>query len=222
MCGRFTLTTSKDELEERYQAIVQFDYRPRYNIAPGQLIAAVISDGEKKRIGQLKWGLIPFWAKDEKIGYKMINAKCETLHEKPAFKHLLVRKRCLIPADGFYEWAKTGGKKQPYRVTLKSQGIFSMAGLYDTWVSPNGEKISSCTIITTEPNELMSPIHSRMPVILDPEEEETWLNRDMDDPLLIRSLLDPHPSEAMTMYAVSNDVGNVKNDYPALIQPLLN
>jgi putative SOS response-associated peptidase YedK len=120
-----------------------------------QRIPTIINDGQKNKIGEMRWGLVPVWAKDDKIGSKMINARAETIAEKPAFRNLLTRKRCLIPADGFYEWQNVGGGKQPFRIVLKDRNVFSFAGLYDTWTSPEGEKLSTCTIITTEPNELM-------------------------------------------------------------------
>ncbi len=214
MCGRFTLTVTMDELLLRY--FIDYPaapfHQPRYNVAPGQMIAAVIHDGAKNRIGELKWGLIPHWAKDERIGNRCMNARAESLADKPAFKIPFLRKRCLIPADGFYEWKRTGNRKQPMRIMMRHRGIFSMAGLYDTWMAPDGRKISSCTIITTEPNDLMRDIHDRMPVILRPEDESAWLDRNNDDADLLKSLLAPYPAEEMCAYPVSPLVGSVKND----------
>ncbi|MGZ4123546.1 MAG: SOS response-associated peptidase, partial [Tumebacillaceae bacterium] len=136
MCGRFTLTVTPDQLQLRFDAeSLTFEFEPRFNIAPGQPIAAVIADKGQRRIGQLRWGLVPFWAKDEKVGYKMINAKSETVQEKPAFKSPFLRKRCIIPADGFYEWQKTESGKQPMRIVMKNEEIFGLAGLYDTWTA---------------------------------------------------------------------------------------
>jgi putative SOS response-associated peptidase YedK len=185
-----------------------------------QNVAAVIHDGEKNRLGELRWGLVPSWASDDKIGSKMINARAETLLEKNAFKALVRRKRALIPADGFYEWKKSGTSKQPMRITLKDGSLFSMAGLYDTWTAPDGRKISTCTIITTAPNSLMADIHDRMPVILRPEDEADWLGRDNDDLDRLMSLLRPHPAENMRAYPVSPIVGNVRNDDPECIKEL--
>ncbi|WP_134701532.1 SOS response-associated peptidase [Ammoniphilus sp. YIM 78166] len=219
MCGRFTLTISAEELMNRFLLTQLPDrYSPRFNIAPGQLILAIITDyNQSVRAGFLRWGLIPAWSKDEKIGNKMINARSETLHEKPAFKSLLSRKRCLIPADGFYEWKVTGEGKQPVRILLKDEQVFSMAGLYDTWLNSEGQKVHSCTVITTQANDLISPIHHRMPVILKPEEEAIWLDRDIQDNKRLSGLLQSFHPDQMKVYPVSPDVGNVKNDHPGCI-----
>lgn len=195
-------------------------HAPRYNVAPMQQVMAVVHDGEKNRLGELRWGLVPSWAKDDKFAGKMINARAETLLSKPSFKNLIYRKRCIIPADGFYEWKKKAEGKQPMRIVLKDQSIFSLAALYDTWISPNGEKISTCTIITTEPNRLVADIHDRMPVILHEEDEETWLNRNNQNAEQLMSLLKPFPAENMEAYPVSPAVGNVKNDSKELIKPV--
>jgi putative SOS response-associated peptidase YedK len=222
MCGRFTLTVPVESLIERFQVNqVPFDYQPRYNIAPGQHITAVISHEGKNRIGQLKWGLIPSWAKDDKIGYKMINAKAETIQEKPAFRNAFKKRRCIIPADGFYEWKRNeDGSKQPMRIMLKDNSIFGMAGLYETWIASDGQKVHSCTIITTKPNGLMEQIHDRMPVILRIEDEGIWLDRGKADLELLQSLLEPYPEEEMFAYPVHPMVGNVKNDVPECIKSL--
>lgn len=219
MCGRFTIVVTMDELMRYYMIEVPSNkyHAPRYNVAPGQMVMAVISDGEQNRLGELKWGLIPSWAKDEKTGYKMINARADSVAEKPAFRSSFQRKRCMIPADGFYEWRKPN--KQPFRITLQSEGIFSMAGLYDTWTSPDGTKISTCTIITTEPNALMMDIHDRMPVILSREDEQRWLDKDLKTEDL-KKMLKPFPAEVMKAYPVSKVVGNVKNDSLACIEVL--
>jgi putative SOS response-associated peptidase YedK len=222
MCGRFTLTVPVESLIERFQVDqIPFDYQPRYNIAPGQLITAVIAHEGKNRIGQLKWGLIPSWAKDEKIGYKMINAKAETVQEKPAFRNAFKKRRCIIPADGFYEWKRNeDGSKQPMRIMLKDKSIFGMAGLYETWIAPDRQKVHSCTIITTKSNGLMEQIHDRMPVILRRDDEGIWLDREKADLELLQSLLEPYPEEEMFAYPVHPMVGNVKNDVPECIESL--
>ncbi|TCP55804.1 putative SOS response-associated peptidase YedK [Tumebacillus sp. BK434] len=218
MCGRFTLTITPDQLAMRFETDEPaFDYAPRYNIAPGQLITAVIQSDGKNRIGQLKWGLVPPWAQDEKIGYKMINAKSETVAEKPAFKSAFLRKRCLIPADGFYEWQATGDGKQPMRILLKHQDLFAFAGLYETWTSPEGSKVHTCTLLTTKPNSLVASIHDRMPVILRREDEAIWLDRGKQDAELLHSLLVPYPEDEMYAYPVDKMVGNVRNEVPACI-----
>ncbi|WP_183600333.1 SOS response-associated peptidase [Paenibacillus phyllosphaerae] len=222
MCGRFTITVSLEELMLRYwigEAAIPF-HSPKYNVAPGQQVLAIINDGERNRLGELKWGLVPSWADDPKIGNKMLNARSETVHEKPAFKQLIQRKRCIIPADGFYEWQVTGSSKQPMRIVLQTRNIFSMAGLYDTWLSPDGTRLSTCTILTTSPNELMAPIHDRMPVILRPEQESLWLDRDIQQANQLRDLFVPYPAEELEAYPVNSAVGNVRNDDSSLIEPL--
>jgi putative SOS response-associated peptidase YedK len=160
MCGRYTITVTLEELMLYYQIEwkIPIKYRPKYNVAPGQMVMAAIHDGQQTRLGELRWGLIPEWAKDEKMAYQMLHARAETLTEKPAFKASFQRKRCLIPADSFYEWKRVGKAKQPMRILFKNRELFSLAGLYDTWVSPDGMKISTCTLITTTPNELMADI----------------------------------------------------------------
>lgn len=224
MCGRFTLTVTWEELMTRYlidpESVSPF-HVPRYNIAPTQMVTAIIHDGSTNRIGQLQWGLVPSWAKDSSGGAKMINARSETLEDKPAYRMPFYRKRCLIPADGFYEWQKSGNGKQPFRIGLKNGEIFSMAGLYDIWITPGGEKLSTCTVITTEPNRLMEPIHNRMPVILKPADEALWLERQPSSHThgnhpshlqSLKELLRPYPAEEMQAVPVSTTVNSVKND----------
>ncbi|WP_433939133.1 SOS response-associated peptidase [Paenibacillus lautus] len=224
MCGRFTLTVTWEELMTRYlidpESVSPF-HVPRYNIAPTQMVTAIIHDGSTNRIGQLQWGLVPSWAKDSSGGAKMINARSETLEDKPAYRMPFYRKRCLIPADGFYEWQKSGNGKQPFRIGLKNGEIFSMAGLYDTWITSGGEKLSTCTVITTEPNRLMEPIHNRMPVILRPADEALWLERQPSSHThgnhpshlqSLKELLKPYPAEEMQAVPVSTTVNSVKND----------
>lgn len=224
MCGRYTIAISLDELYEmfRLESFGSYEhtpFKPRYNVAPTQMVPAIIAHNDKRRLGELRWGLIPSWAKDAKIGYQTINAKAETVTDKPAFRQSFQRKRCLIPADGFYEWQKLGESKQPYRIVLKDRAAFGMAGLYDTWVDPaTGNKLSSCTIITTTPNRLMADIHNRMPVILRPEDEDLWLDRSCQDEASLKRLLIPYSADAMRAYKVSAAVGNVRNDSPELIE----
>jgi putative SOS response-associated peptidase YedK len=221
MCGRFTLVTEPEKLMRRFHLDeIPFDLQPRYNIAPGQPIPAILADGGRRRIGQLRWGLVPAWAQDEKIGYKMINARAETLTEKLAFRNLIARKRCIIPADGFYEWKQTGRGKQPMRITMKNGDPFAFAGLFDSWTAPDGRKVSTCTIITTAPNELVANIHDRMPVILRPEDEDLWLDRERFDPELLRSLLVPYDAGQMRAYPVPALVGSPKNDVPECIEEI--
>lgn len=159
------------------------------------------------------------WAEDPKIGFKMLNARAETAAAKPAFQKPLRHKRCLIPADGFYEWKTTAHGKQPMRIVLKSRALFSMAGLYETWISPDGTKINSCTLLTTTPNDLVAPIHDRMPVIIRPEEEQLWLNRMISEPEALAPLLRPYSTDELEAYPVSAAVGHVRNDDSSLIEP---
>jgi len=215
MCGRYTITISIDQLMLRYDIDDEAPsfHRPRYNVAPFQYVPAIINDGRKNRVGELRWGLIPSWSKDEKIASKTINARSETLTEKASFKHIISRKRCIIPADSFYEWKEISSGKQPLRIMMKNKRIFSMAGLYDTWEnSKNGEKLNTFTIITTAPNRIMEDIHDRMPVILKAEDESKWLDRKYNKIPDLLSLLKPYNSEEMCAYPVSNLVNNAKND----------
>jgi len=220
MCGRFTLTTDLDRLEERFAfRAAHLSYTPRYNIAPSQPVLTLI-DAQEHRAGFLRWGLIPSWAKDPGIGDRMINARAETVAEKPSFRRALQKRRCLVLADGFYEWRKEGKKKTPLLITLKSREPFAFAGLWETWKSPTGEAIHSCTIITTTPNTLLESIHNRMPVILPREVEARWLDRTVEDPQAWLQLLTPYPAEAMAAYPVSQLVNSPRNDTPACIEPL--
>lgn len=222
MCGRYTITVTLEELMLRYDMYDTYmpRYSPKYNVAPGQQVMAIVHDGQRNKLGELRWGLIPEWAKDEKMGYQMLNARSETLADKPAFCKPFERKRCLIPADSFYDWKGTGKHKQPMRIMLRSKELFSMAGLYDTWTSPEGVRISTCTVITTESNEMMKDIHERMPVILPRDKEAVWLNRSMKNVDQLRPLLQPYPSELMLAYPVSSRVGNVRNDDELCIEPI--
>ncbi|RAW16771.1 SOS response-associated peptidase [Paenibacillus taichungensis] len=219
MCGRFTITDPIEEIMDRYYASIAegFEYKPNYNAAPMQFIPTIIGSKDGNRLGSLRWGLVPNWAKDEKIGNKMINARAETLTEKPAFKRLISSKRCIIPCSGFYEWKKDGSIKQPMRILMKDDSIFSLAGLYDTWIDPEGNKLSTCTIITTEPNRLMTDIHDRMPVILRPQDEADWLNKESDKESVLR-LLSPYEADEMIAYKVDSAVGNVRNNHEELIK----
>lgn len=220
MCGRYTITVTMEELMVRYFAndstIVH--YAPKYNAAPMQQIPAVINTGSSNKLGELRWGLVPSWAKDDKIGSKMINARAESLLEKPSFKRLVSSRRCIIPSDGFYEWKAQGSSKQPMRIVMRDEGIFSMAGLYDIWMDPEGNRLSTCTIITTTPNDLMAEIHNRMPVILKPEDETEWLDRGNQDTTSLIKLLKPYDQNQMRAYPVSTAVGNVRNDTEELIK----
>ncbi|CAM4366194.1 SOS response-associated peptidase [Paenibacillus phoenicis] len=220
MCGRFTITLPLDELIVRYLIMENrlAKFAPNYNVAPMQFIPAVIAGKQGNRLGELRWGLVPFWAKEDKIGASMINARAESLPDKPAFRKLLTTRRCLIPADGFYEWQQRAGGKQPYRIVMKDGSPFAFAGLYDIWSDPQGNKLATCTIITTEPNSLMAEIHNRMPVILQPEHEAEWLARDNTDTGSLLKLLQPYDAAKMRAYPVSPAVGNVRNNTKELLE----
>jgi putative SOS response-associated peptidase YedK len=219
MCGRYTLFADFIYLQERFNFDNEIEVQPRYNVAPSQSILTVVSDGEKNKAGLLKWGLVPVWAKDPKIGYKMINARGETVDQKASFKRLLKRRRCLVLADSFYEWKKIDGKKHPYRIKLKNDEPFAFAGLWDHW-EQEGEVINSCTIITTKPNKLMEGIHDRMPVILTKDSEVDWLDRQNEDSDYLKSLLSPFDSEQMEAFEVSTAVGSPKNDNASVIEAI--
>jgi putative SOS response-associated peptidase YedK len=221
MCGRFTLTADLDQLEERFSFHgTNLSFKPRYNIAPSQPVLTVINNEGENRAGLLRWGLIPAWAKDPAIGDRMINARAETVAEKPSFRRALQKRRCLVLADGFYEWKKEGKKKTPMYIALKSHEPFGFAGLWETWKSSTSETIHSCTIITTTPNALMESIHNRMPVILPHEAEAVWLDRTIEDPQRLLPLLAPYPAKAMEAYVVSALVNSPRNDLPACVEPM--
>jgi putative SOS response-associated peptidase YedK len=220
MCGRFTLSLDGAGLQQAFP-----DFTPpagtvaaRYNIAPTQPVAVVTNDG-KNRIEFFHWGLIPSWAKDPSIGHKLINARAETLAEKPSFRSAYKRRRCLVLADGFYEWRKDDAKtKTPLYIRLKDGQPFAFAGLWEVWHSPLGDEIPSCAIITTEPNSLMASIHNRMPVILPRGEWREWLDPAERGAISLQGLLVPYPAEAMMAYPVSTAVNNPRVDAPELIQ----
>jgi putative SOS response-associated peptidase YedK len=216
MCGRFTLTVDIATVARAFQVEPTLQTEPRYNVAPTQQVVTVLCD-ETKHLALLRWGLIPSWAKDESIGNKMINARAETLAEKPSFKRLLTSKRCLVVADGFYEWKKEGRSKTPMYFTLKSKEPFAFAGLWDTWHSPDGEPIRTCTLITTQPNDLVSPVHDRMPAILTPDLREEWLDPKLRDHEQLLSFLKAYPAEEMTVRPVSRLVNSPQSEGAELI-----
>ena len=225
MCGRSSLTKTEKELEQRFHAtfysdeLVRYNPLPSYNIAPTHY-HPVITENDPSHLQFFKWGLVPFWAKDEKIGTKMINARIETLLEKPVFKNLVQHQRCLVPFDGFYEWKTYPDKhKEPYRITLHNGEIFSVAGLWSSWLAPDGEERKTFTLITCPPNELMSKIHDRMPAILMKENEEVWLDPDLSGKEALQLLL-PYPDEDMKAYRISDRINKVTNNDQELIKEL--
>ncbi len=218
MCGRFTLVSPYIAIAERFHVAEPANLRSRYNIAPGQEILCVLGDG-KNRLEFLRWGLVPFWAKDPAIGNRLINARAETLAEKPSFRQAFARRRCLVVADGFYEWRSAGKRKVPVYVFLKSRTPFGFAGLYETWKAPDGTQIRTCTIITTEANDLLRPIHDRMPVILPERVEGDWLDPAETRLERLQSLLRPFPPDEMDAYEVTPVVNNAAHDTPDCILP---
>ena len=221
MCGRFTLTVDPGQLQDTFPWVsIPDDISPRFNIAPSQPVAVVPNDGQNK-LDFFVWGLIPSWSKEPQIGNRLINARAETLAEKPSFRTAFRRRRCLILADGFYEWRQEVGQKSktPMLIQLKSQQPFAFAGLWEVWHATDGSEIRSCTIITTQPNEMMAPIHNRMPVILSPEAYQLWLSPEEKGSGELTPLLVPYPPDLMTAYPVSRLVNSPQNDSPEVILP---
>ena len=220
MCGRYNLITDAQAFIDAFQVINRLDWQPRYNIAPSQAVPAIRQEEDGRKAVLLRWGLIPHWAKDEKFGYRTINARAETVDTKPAYRAAFNRRRCLIPATGFYEWRQMQGYKQPYNIRLKDQQVFAFAGLWERWQSPEGKAVESCTIIVTEVNEDVKSIHDRMPVILKPDDYGVWLDPGMQDTSPLKALLKPYPADRMDYWPVNRRVGSPANDDPALIEPL--
>ncbi|MFH1120570.1 MAG: SOS response-associated peptidase [Bacteroidota bacterium] len=219
MCGRFSLTTEEQQLNEFFRLAGGTEpYVPRYNGAPTQNLA-VITAMEPHRIQYFRWGLVPFWSKEFPRSTPVINARAESLNEKPMFRQAFRKRRCLIPADGFYEWTRSE-KKQPFRFVMTGETPFAMAGLWDEWSHEPGKHIYSFAIITTSPNKLMEPIHNRMPVILLKENYDEWLSGDNEYNL--SEMLRPFPDNGMKVYKVSDRVNSVNSDGPELIRPLVN
>ena len=220
MCGRFTLTLDPIELREIFNLMeMPEEWMQRFNIAPSQLVA-VLTNPDERRIDFFQWGLVPSWAKDPSIGFRLINARSETIAEKPSFRSALARRRCLILADGFYEWKKMGGKtpSMPYYFKLKDNKPFAFAGLWEQWQPPEGNLLKSCTIITCPANELVGSVHDRMPVMFDAAHSWQWIeNRPQED---LQNMLQPFPPELMSAYPVGRAVNSPNNDEPGLIKPV--
>ena len=224
MCGRFVQQHAID-IPARFGASVpaatQLELTPRYNVAPTQQIPVVVEPGKgERRVEPARWGLTPRFGKQGNKALVLFNARVETLPEKASFRRLLPHRRCLVPADGFYEWEKVGGAKLPWLYRLKGAEPFAFAGLYDVWTEPDGREVTGCTILTTAPNELVLPVHDRMPVILPRDLEDEWLDPDLDDPEGLLPLLGPYPAGAMERIAVSKLVNNSRLDDPRLIEPV--
>lgn len=221
MCGRSSLTKTAQELEKRFRAVFypedlqQHNPLPNFNVAPTHFMP-VITSVDQSHINIYKWGLLPFWAKDQKMAYKMINARIETILEKNAFKKAIQSRRCIIPMDGFYEWKKDGKAKLPYRIQTTDQEIFSVAGIWEKWNSPEGNEVCTYSVITKEPTVIMEGIHDRMPAILLPQQERLWLDEEMPAKEAI-SLITEYPPENMKAYRVSQRVNNVRANDESLI-----
>ncbi|MGB3292586.1 MAG: SOS response-associated peptidase [Phormidesmis sp.] len=219
MCGRFTQTRSGEAIAQTFSLKTTPDPQPRYNIAPTQAVSAIAQPGEAREYRVFQWGLVPSWAKDPSIGNRMINARAETVAEKPSFRAAFKRRRCLIVADGFYEWQRTGKQKQPYYIQVEDD-LFGFAGLWEHWESGDGSYLETCTILTTEPNELMARIHNRMPVIVHPDNYDLWLDPDLQDGRHLQHLLRPYEADAMQLQPVSQTVNNPRNETAACIEPV--
>ncbi len=218
MCGRYVLSTRPDELAAHFGLDAYCDYPPRWNIPPGTDIPVIRHSPEGKRVlDLLRWGLVPHWAKDASMGQRLNNARAETVADKPAFRDAFQRRRCLIPADGFYEWKTVDKGKQPYYFSLRSGEPMALGGLWEAWRAPDGSVLRTCAIVTTGPNDLMASIHERMPLIIAPEHWQTWLAASAQAAL---ALLSPYPVEPMQAWPVHRRVSKVSEDSPALIKPL--
>ena len=224
MCGRFTISISENELRDYLKESFDIEEAksdfelPRYNVAPGQPVISIINDGKKNRVGLFKWGLVPPFAKDEKIGINLINAKSETLVDKPSFKPSFQSKRCVILANGFFEWRKEEKGKTPMHILMTDHSIFPMAGLWSTYIKADGSKLHTTTIITTSANELVSSIHDRMPVILTEESKKIWLNPNIKDFPTLQKILMPYDTNKMKAYRVSSLVNTATNDSAECIE----
>lgn len=222
MCGRYVVTTPGEVLAELFELDEKPHLEPRFNVAPTQEVAIVRrrADGDRREWARVRWGLVPFWAKEKAIGHKLINARGETLAEKPAFRDAFKKRRCLVPADGFYEWQRLDGRKQPWLLRLRGGAPFAFAGLWSTWKDPaDGEPLETCTLVTTTPNELVATVHDRMPVILPWERHADWLTPDAA-PDALATLLVPYPASEMEAYPVSTWVNSPAHDDAKCLEPL--
>jgi len=221
MCGRFVLDTSGGELAAVYALTALPELAPRYNIAPGQPVAAVrAAPSGERELAMLRWGLIPPWAKDASIGSRMINARSETVLEKPSFKGAFRARRCILPASGFYEWERRGREKIPHYFHLRDGAPMSLAGVWGSWRSPEGETLESCTILTTVANDLVRPLHERMPVLLGDTSVERWLHGAPEEAEALLELLAPYPADQMEAWVVSREVNRPGHDSPECIRPV--
>ena len=220
MCGRFTITSAPEAIRALFRYPEQPNFPPRYNVAPTQPVPIVRLHEGRRQFALMRWGLLPSWVKDPKAFTLLINARGESVCDKPAFRAAMKRRRCLIPADGFYEWKAEGDRKQPYYVHAKSGAPLAFAGLWETWIGPNGEELDTATIVTTEANRALEPIHHRMPVILAPESFDMWLDTAQVDAIAACALIRPAPEDLLEAYPVSTAVNRVVNDNAKLLEPL--
>lgn len=216
MCGRYVLSTDAETVQQEFNLAELPTLASRFNIAPSQPVP-VITNESPSELTIVQWGLIPSWAKDPKMAFKMINARSETAHEKPSYRSAFKRRRCLIPTTGFYEWIKTEGGKQPYFIHRNDKEVFAFAGLWEVWRNPEGDEVWTCTVLTTDANEKISHLHHRMPVILEGDAREAWLD-DASDLGELRAILQPFDSNKIDYYPVSKSVNNVRNDNPTLLE----
>ena len=218
MCGRFSNRSSAEKIKKEFKVEAVPSIETRYNIAPTQKILGISQESNERAAVLFKWGLVPSWAKDASMGPRLINARSETVTEKPAFRDSFKRRRCIIPADGYYEWQKTGGRKQPYYFIMRDEHPFGVAGLWDRWKSPEGEVIETCTILTTEANEMAGEIHDRMPVILHLDDYSLWLDHDTRKLEMVEDLLRPYPADEMASYPVSTLINSPRSQGERLIE----
>ena len=220
MCGRYTITSAPEAIRAMFRYPERPNFPARYNVAPTQPVPVVRLNEGQRRFALMRWGLLPSWAKDPKAFSLLINARGESVCEKPAFRAAMRYRRCLIPADGFYEWKAEGGRKQPYYVRARLGGPLAFAGLWETWTGPNGEELDTATIVTTGASRALSHIHGRMPVILAPEAFDHWLNVAEIDAVAACTLIRPAPEDLMEVFPVSTAVNRVANDDPKLLEPV--
>jgi len=220
MCGRYTVTSAPEALRALFRYAEKPNFPPRYNIAPTQPIAVVRLAEGKRQYALVRWGLLPSWVKDPKAFSLLINARGESVIDKPAFRAAMKRRRCLIPADGFYEWQATGGRKRPFYVRAKSGAPLAFAGLWETWTGPNGEEVDSAAIVTTRANKTLAPIHERMPVIVPEEAFDLWLNTNEVDAQTAAALIAPAPDALLEAFEITTAVNRTANDNAKLVEPL--
>jgi len=218
MCGRYAVTSSPEAIRALFRYAELPNFPPRYNVAPTQPIAVVRLVNGERHFALVRWGLLPPWVKDPKNFSLLINARAETVLDKPAYKNAMKRRRCLVPADGFYEWRRAGDRKQPFFVRKKGGGPVAFAGLWETWTGPNGEELETAAIVTTNANATLAPIHERMPVVIPEDAFDLWLNNEMVDAETAASLLVPPPDNLLEAYEVSTAVNRTANDNPQLVE----